>query len=406
MSGNLPGPELSGLDRRTVLIGASGLLLFAAAPTGYPSPTVTARTATRAPRAGAARASRITRGTRLVHADLHNHTVMSDGDGDPRLAFASMRSAGLDVAALTDHATLLGVAGLSRSAWDLTGALADAADDPGRYTAIRGFEWSHPLLGHVNVWFTTDLVDLLDAPRMGGLFGWLATHDGIASFNHPGRESGRFDDFGFSAAVRDRVVALEMFNRRDDYLFEGWSQGRSSPLVACLNRGWHTGLSGVTDEHGSDWGSPEGMGRSGLWVTGNTRRGVLDAMRARRFFATRVSGLRLDAAANGVRMGGSLPVAAGDVEFVVDLDRGQGWEGKPLHVQVLRPGTDAPAVVEVVGTESGRLVELTVPLDVADGPWVVLRVSDPSARNGTPGPAGHPCNDFGVAYSSPWWLEP
>jgi hypothetical protein len=105
-------------------------------------------------------------------------------------------------------------------------------------------------------------------------------------------------------------------------------------------------------------------------------------------------------------MGGSLPVAAGDVEFVVDLDRGPGWEGKPLHVQVLRPGTDAPAVVEVVGTESGRLVELTVPLDVADGPWVVLRVSDPSARNGTPGPAGHPCNDFGVAYSSPWWLEP
>jgi hypothetical protein len=23
-----------------------------------------------------------------------------------------------------------------------------------------------------------------------------------------------------------------------------------------------------------------------------------------------------------------------------------------------------------------------------------------------PGPAGHPCNDWGVAYSSPWWLAP
>ena len=52
-----------------------------------------------APTTGAARTSRLTRGTRLVHADLHNHTLLSDGDGDPALAFASMRSAGLDVAA-------------------------------------------------------------------------------------------------------------------------------------------------------------------------------------------------------------------------------------------------------------------------------------------------------------------
>ena len=31
---------------------------------------------------------------------MHNHTAMSDGDGDPELAFASMRDAGLDVADL------------------------------------------------------------------------------------------------------------------------------------------------------------------------------------------------------------------------------------------------------------------------------------------------------------------
>jgi hypothetical protein len=40
------------------------------------------------------------------------------------------------------------------------------------------------------------------------------------------------------------------------------------------------------------------------------------------------------------------------------------------------------------------------------GDWVVLRVSDPAQPNGTPGPAGHPCDDFGGAYSSPWWLTP
>lgn len=115
---------------------------------------------------------------------------------------------------------------------------------------------------------------------------------------------------------------------------------------------------------------------------------------------------RRHATANGVQMGGALPLASGDVSFAVDLDRGADWAGKPLGIQVLRPGTDAPEVVDVIGTTSGATATFTVPLDVEDGSWVVLRVSDPSQPNGRPGPEGHPCNDLGVAYTSPWWLEP
>ncbi|WP_234320382.1 CehA/McbA family metallohydrolase, partial [Streptomyces sp. SBT349] len=403
-----PHPSPAGPGRRALFGAAGGLLLAAAS--GVTAAAAHTRTATdsRAPasRTGAARASRLFQATSLVHADLHNHTVMSDGDGDPALAFASMRDAGLDVAALTDHATLFSVEGLSSSEWSRTGELADAANDPGRYTALRGFEWSHPLLGHANVWFTDDWVDLLGAASMGSFFAWLSDRRAIASFNHPGREVLRFDGFDHSPAVQEQMVGLEMFNRTDDYLFEGWADGAPSPLVACLNAGWRTGLSGVTDEHGTDWGFPEGKGRSGLWVNENTREGVFEAMRARRFFATRVSGLRLDATANGVRMGGTVPLAAGDVRFAVDLDRGPEWLGKPLNIQVLRPGSEVPAVVDVIGTQAGRVTEFTVPLDAADGDWVVLRVSDPARANGTPGPEGHACNDWGVAYASPWWLQP
>ena len=135
-------------------------------------------------------------------------------------------------------------------------------------------------------------------------------------------------------------------------------------------------------------------------------------MRARRFFATRTSGLRVDATAaydggpDVVRMGGVLPVAQGVVTFALDLDRDADWVGRRLHAQVLRPGTQAPEVVDVVPFDVGDVVRFTVPLDVADGEWVVLRVSDPTQPNATPGPAGHPCNDLGVAYTSPWWLEP
>jgi hypothetical protein len=329
---------------------------------------------------------------------------MSDGDGDPALAFASMRESGLDVAALTDHTTLTAAGSLGAADWVRTRELADAANDPGNYTAMRGFEWSHPLLGHVNIWGTDKFTGPRESRGVADLFHWLREHGGIGSFNHPGRELARFHDFRYDARMVDQMVGLEMFNQRNDFLFDGWDRGQSSPLTACLNAGWRTGITGVTDEHGDDWGRTEGKGRTGLWVTENTRAGVLAAMRARRFFATRVSGLRLDATADGVRMGGGLPIAKGDVKFAVDLDRGGYWAGKELKLQVLRPGSRAPEVADVIRTEAGRTTRFTVPLDIEDGAWVVLRVSDPTQANASPGPAKHECNDFGVAYTSPWWL--
>lgn len=388
-----------------MLFGTSGALMLAALRGS--ARTATASAGQPGPAAGAGRASRFDPGTTLVHADLHNHTVMSDGQGRAELAFASMREAGLDVAALTDHATVLSHNGLSPANWRTQRALADAADDPGSFTAIRGFEWTHPQHGHVNVWNTADFADRLRAAGPRSLYRWLgARPDGLAGFNHPGREPGRFDDFAFDAAVRDRFVSLEMFNRTEDYLFEGWSSGRTSPLVACLDAGWRPGLTGASDEHGDAWGFHEGKGRSGLWVTENTRAAVFEAMAARRCFATRVSGLRVDATANGVRMGGTLGLDAGDVRFLVDVDRGPAWDGKPLRVQVLRSGTAAPTVVDVVETTSGAVADVTVRLDAADGNWVVVRVADPAAPSDAPGPDGHACNDFGVAYTSPWWLRP
>ena len=421
------------LTRRTALTSAGAALLLA----GLTSRSTHAAAATgSAPAVGAARASRITSGTTLVHADLHNHTLLSDGDGDPALAFDSMRGAGLDVAALTDHATysdsVLGdilsgllppeyqqAAGLTPQGWARTREYADAANADGAFTAIRGFEWSEPLLGHVNVWFSEHYVDVLQAGVMAPLLEWLRREpglvldggaDGIAGFNHPGREPGRFEEFRFDPRMRDRMVSLEMFNRTDDYLFEGYADGRSSPLCACLNAGWRTGLSGVTDEHGTDWGHPEGKGRTGLWVAEHSRSGVKAAMLARRFFATRTSGLRVDAtAAVGgaapVPMGSVLRMSRGDVTFTLDLERDASWVGRPLSVQVLRPGTDAPAVPLVHELTVGDVVTFTVPLDLVDGDWVVLRVADPTQPNATPGPAGHPGNDLGIAYTSPWWLE-
>lgn len=437
-----PDPELAErierhLTRRGLATAGGGLLMAGAlGPALGAVVPGTGYGATTPPLAGASRVSRLVKDTRLVHADMHNHTLLSDGAGDPALAFASMRSAGLDVAALTDHATLsdnlLGdvlagilppeykaVGGITQSEFARTGRLADRANRDGRFTAIRGFEWSEPLIGHVNVWFSEHYIDVAQAGLMQPLLDWLRREPGLvldggagglAGFNHPGREPGRFQEFSYDPRVRDQVVSLELFNREDDYLFEGHAEGRSSPLCACLNAGWRTGIAGVTDEHGTEWGFPEGKGRTGMWVARHSRAGVKEAMRARRFFATRTSGLRLDLTARSfatgdwARMGSRLRHRRGVVRLRLDLERDASWRGRRLQAQVLRPGPEVPEVVEVRDFRVGPVVQFPVPMRLSDGDWFVVRIADPSRANATRGPDGHPGNLHGVAYSSPIWL--
>ena len=473
-----------GVDRRALLgagaAGAAAAMIFRptgalAGPLGPPG------------RPGApatSRESRLGRRTRLVHADLHNHSLQSDGAGDPALAHASMRDAGLDVAALTDHTTIsrpLGpvdacaafpepepgredacrsLAGMSQKAWEDTRRYADGADRPGRFTALRGFEWSSPLLGHMNVWFSQDWTDplgtagfslsslvqlgLTEAQIAGALaplgvageqildlirrsepagmalfYEWLLRApnpligggaDGIAGFNHPNREPGVFDAFAFDPRLRERIVSMEIMNRRDDYLFEGFADGFPSPLVACLDAGWRVGLLGVTDEHGTDWGEPDGKGRAGLYVADLTRGAVRAALTGRDFYATNVRGLRLDATAQGTPMGRPVPDRSRTVTFEVDLDRGPEHAGTPVEIQVLTAGENVPTVVHVesVRTPSPRErrpIRFRVPIDRATTRWAVLRIADPTRPNASPGPDGHPCNNLALAYASPFYFE-
>jgi hypothetical protein len=372
---------------------------------------------------GTSRQSRLFPGPWLVHADLHNHTTLSDGSGEPADAFASMRAAGLDVAAITDHSrwasvalglvAMPGNAGIDRFGWETARHLADAADDPGEFVALRGFEWSSALYGHANVWRTARFTDPL---RSGGVlmtpfWRWLEHRgkEGLAGFNHAGSTALRFGHFRHRPAVAERVVSFEIFNKTDEHLLLGTDRGRPSPLVQCLDAGWKVGLLGVTDEHGANWGQPEGKGRAGLYVRELTRAGVYEALAARRFFASRVKGLRLDAALNGVRMGGSVPHQGGPARVTLDLDRA-GWTGRQLGVQVLRPGPGLPTLaacvdVRVPGPDE-PLVAFEVDLDPTAGSWVVLRVTDPAGTADRPAVGEWARLGRALAYSSPFWLRP
>lgn len=414
----------------------------------------------------AARTSRLFPGdgTRLVESDLHNHTLLSDGSGRAEDAFAMMRAAGLDVAALTDHATTNkhgmkieactstcgAVTGLDERGWQLHGELADRADAPGAFVAIRGFEWSTLALGHMNVWFSSRWIDGLTAGGFGsareaeyaiqqtpfaaesertrpvtdgapsagsvrGFYDWLSQSpdrpvlgggaDALVGFNHPNLY-GNFENFLFDARLVERMVSLEMFSfAKHDYLYEGLDHGRISPLTQCLDAGWRVGLIGVSDEHGSSYGKVKGRG--GLWVDAVTRRGVRDALLARRFFAASGPGVQLDAAADGIRMGRSVPFRSGTLRIDVDLDI-VGGAGRRLLLQVLRTGTPLPTIVDTVEIEVGAEPTHTIVVDhdVTDGRWLVVRVTDP-ARPADPRATGeYRSAGEAIAYASPFFLDP
>ena len=426
---------------------------------------------------GTSRASRLFPGTMLVHADLHNHSLLSDGSGDEVDAFASMRQHGLDVAALTDHSTInwgapspcgdsrecRAVACIDDAAWQRMQELADANQADGAFVALRGFEWSSPSLGHMNVWFSETWIDPLHTGGLGTgqgageffhegftdaafpapaelvaldalvaaaptgsvgmelFYDWLRQPpdrpalgggiDGLAGFNHPGLEVGRFAEFAYDASIADRVVSIEAFNRGDDYLFEGIEIGKVSPLGQALDAGWHLGFIGVSDHHGDEWGADAGRGRAGLWVDALTRDGVREALVARRAFATVIDGLRLDASANGVRMGAAVPHRTGPLRLALDIDRGPRWHGRTLGLQVLRPsGGILPEIVHaqdiVVPAPNQPVVELTVDVDAGDGRWLVLRITDPDLAADERAPDAFAGFGAAVAYTSPFFLDP
>jgi hypothetical protein len=416
---------------------------------------------------GASRFSRLGGSLVLVHTDLHNHSLISgDALGSPHAALSDIKARGIDVACMTEHAVsgkdhgqytcpdwhrgdCRFVEGINANDWAAMAAIADEAYEPGTFVSFRGFEYSTPTVGHLNVWFGTEFTDpaheaALATPRavsemwrvfpqskpvadqfknapdtalITPFYDWLSSapgslpfgggNDAIAGFNHPGY-FGNFQDFVFHARAANQMVLIEAFNPIDsdaDYFWYGADRGLPNPFNACFNAGWRVGFTGVSDEHSGVYGQ-EHKGRGGLWVSEVTRQGVRQAMEARRSFATLEPALRLDATANGVPMGSVMAGAGASspVTIVLDIARGPDWVGKPLRVEVVGPGADGPRLLD--------LFQITVPSDLQppvtfavqpQGGWMFLRIIDPDRPN-------HPLartpfdNGGAFAYASPWYF--
>lgn len=224
-------------------------------------------------------------GLNLYFAILHCHTGYSDGQRTPAEAFLYARdTARIDVLAVTDHDWML-----DYNEWVATGGQADSADEPGRFVALRGFEWSSSDDGHVNVFETDTFVSREQVPGMTEFYPWLVAQPGaIAQFDHLG--SGDFDDYRYVAAADTPMTLCEMK-----------TMPQSRKYSIALDSGWVCGAASSMDTHLADWG--EGPNLTGIWADSLTRGSILAAIRSMRTYATMNRNTRLEFTCNGAWMG-------------------------------------------------------------------------------------------------------
>ena len=288
----------------------------------------------------------------VYYANLHSQTNDSDGGGavnnctssqaaqtgayGPADAFAYGRSAGLDVLMTSEHnhyfdgssgTNSAGSAAAARSRYQagLTAASDFNAAHPG-FLAIYGMEWGVISNGgHLNILNSNELFaweynsgNELFGDRYvaksdyAALYGAMRAQGLIGQFNHP-ESSGQFaingTDLAYSADGDEVMVLAEILNTSAFSSNTTETEtGRSSYEGAfnkLLERGFHIAPATNQDNHCANWGKSY-TNRTGVLIPNGVplgRTAFIEALKARRVFATMDKNSQLVLQANGHLMG-------------------------------------------------------------------------------------------------------
>jgi uncharacterized protein YdeI (BOF family) len=259
--------------------------------------------------------------------DIHNHTSISDGSGTPAQALAAGKAAGYDFMALTDHSY-----SINDTEWESTLSAVNAATVDDEFIAIRGFEYTQGAEGHINVYNTErhavrtdttntctycDYTPNLEAgSTVEGFYEWAASEGmnavddagTVLQFNHPGWIN--FNDWAYHPEVSDIAKLEEVGNGNgSSYAFS------EDQYIRSLDYGWKLGATNNADTHTADWGTNTDH-RTGVLMTELTKDALLEALNARRTYATEDKNFALTMKANGAWMGSEIP-NSGSVEFEI-----------------------------------------------------------------------------------------
>lgn len=325
----------------------------------------------------------------ILWADLQIHSALSDGTGEPDELYRYAREvAALDVAAVTDH-DHWGMRFLDASP-ELRARIetaTEAANVPGTFVAVHGFEWTSWVHGHRHVlgfegpipWWSS-LDPATDAPAelaaaARGLPVLIVRH-------HPAGGPVAIDwSFPVDPVLEPVVEVASVHGQSESPDLPGpiYDAVRTAFVDVQLAKGARFGLVGSTDGHDGHPGLSQLAGGAGgltaIEGAEATRASVHAALLARRVYATNGPRIVLRVTAGGQTMGSVLPA-------------------RPVEVEVRVVGTAPIDRIELVGRAGvvgsrrgeGTVLFATFPLAPVDGDLVYVRVVQ---------------TDGGLAWSSP-----
>ena len=257
----------------------------------------------------------------LYWGDLHSHTSFSDGQGLADEAFDFARNEGkTDFWTVSDHLEQLqGRQDLPPGAppEDEFGFIVKTAGEKtadGEFVAIPGFEWATDYSqGHINAINAKKIPSFAEAYQIKRFYKWVYKHPEVMiGFNHPWESNGKhFNDFEFVPPIYEQVIFCAVTQREDIPFF-----------YKALDRGWWVAPSAHQDNHEKNWGLHKSGNFTAVYADKLTYDSLMEALRARRFFATNDRPSKIWFAGNGQPMGSKL---TGDsVELEIEVSHAEG----------------------------------------------------------------------------------
>lgn len=324
-------------------------------------------------------------GMKHYFGNLHSHTAFSDGKGTPEQAFKWARdTARFNFYVVSDHAELV-----NPTEWQKTGEQADSMNQDGRFVAMRGFEWSNPLLGHSCVYNTENYTTSLKTVVMRDFYKWVYDNGGVAQFNHPGREPLVFSNLKYM----DDVLGYPMSTLETGNKEKGNNDGEFFKYyVQALDNGFRVAPTNGQDNHTLSAYSH----RTAVIAPTLTRASILDAVENRRVYSTDDPNLKIVFKQGKNWMGSEIDQKAGKVQFnvlVQDDENISKLELLTTHGQVVAEKSFAD------GTNS-KNVWWGPSVNVTECGYYFVRVTEKDTRNDDDAHSG-----IQVAVTSPIWIN-
>ncbi len=292
---------------------------------------------------------------RVRWGDLHGHSQLSDGTGTPDDYFWYAREiAGLDIVSLTDH-DHWGIQFLDAHPWmwQLIRKAVKKHHQPGLFVALLGYEWTSWLHGHRHVLYFEEeqgeVYSSMDPQYESPAQLWDALR-GQSALTFAHHSAGGPVSTNWSSYPPDpilepitEVVSVHGSSEATDSPARIYNPVPGNFVRDVLNRGYRFGFVGSGDSHDGHPGQAHlanrgGGGLAAIFTNELSREGVLEALRARRTYATNGTRIFLDVSIAGQPMGSTLDANSDPNATTQTLRIRVVGEGPLERIDVIRSG--------------------------------------------------------------------